>query len=142
MNTKSIAILNLQTGEVLDTNHKFRDTKFKRRGYGMYKKGVIALLDVLSKKEMKRVISMYSNDTIDSANIFTKPFRELTLDMSRSARSNLKKRLIDNNVIGEFNKKLMLNPFIFMPRSSKSILNNQYLAQLAWELAIRRRNKV
>jgi hypothetical protein len=29
-----------------------------------------------------------------------------------------------------------------MPRSSKSILNNQYLAQLAWELAIRRRNKV
>ena len=133
MNTKSIAILNLQSGEILDTKHKFRDTRFKRRGQGMYNRGVIELLDVLSKDEIKRIVSMYSSDNVDMANIFVNPFRSMTAEMSRSSRSNFKKKLIDSRIIGEFNKKLMLNPFIFMPRTSKSIRNNQYLTQLAWE---------
>jgi len=99
---------------------------------GMYNKGVLGLLESLSKSEITRIIDMYDSETVNTANILTKPFRVLTSDMNKVSRSNFKKKLLDSDVIGEFNKKIMLNPYIFMPRNDSLIKNNQYLVQQTW----------
>jgi hypothetical protein len=132
---------NLQTGEVYDTNLKIRDTRFEKRGYKMYNNGIITLLDVLSTNEMKILINIFQISTVDKYNIITKPFRTLTANMRPDSRSKFKKKLIENKILFEFNKKLMLNPFIFGSRGDTNIKNCKHLTQAVWTWLVDDTNK-
>ena len=107
--------------------------RFLQRGYKMYNNGVIALIEVLTKDEIKRIIALFDSTCIDYNNILTKSFLQLTSDMSKAARSRYKHKLIDNRVMQECNGKIMLNPFIFVPRGDKNIPNSQHLTQRVWK---------
>ena len=59
----------------------------------------------------------------------------MTPKISKVARSRFKKKLIVNDILIEYGskKRLMLNPFIFLPTGDKNIENSQYMDQLAWK---------
>lgn len=133
MDVESLALLDLNTGETLELTGVMPSTKFTQRGYKMYNKGVVHLIDVFTREEMKRTILLFSKDNIDYNNILIKSFLDITNDMSKAARSRFKRKLIDNQVIQEFNNKLMVNPYIFVPRGDKNIHNSQHLTQRVWK---------
>lgn len=138
MDTKSVTLLNLKSGEEFKTDLKLSDNRFLLRGYKMYNKGLIELLEGFSNNEIKRIVNMFDRSNIDYYNIFTKSFKELTLDMNRSSRSRFKKKLINEEIIAEtYCKKIMLNPFIFVPIGDKNIKNCLYLTQRLWVLLVR-----
>ena len=132
MSSKNIALTNLETGEVFDTKLKLNDTKFATRGYKMYNDGVIKLFTVLTKAEALRAVSFYDSDTIDKFNILNMKFVKYTEDMDKSDRSKFKKKLIENDIMHEFNGKIMLNPYMFLPKGDKNVLNCNYLTQKVW----------
>lgn len=128
-----LAIANLETGEVGEIIGKLPDDKYIIRGHKMYNIGVIGLLDVLTKDELKRLIIMFDSKVVDYHNLLMKPFLALTEDMSKSSRSRFKAKLIENNILQEYNKRLMMNPYIFMPRGDKNIKNSKWLTQQVWQ---------
>ena len=129
MSTNSVALTNLNTGEVYETDIKLPDNRYTIKGYKMYQNGVKALIDILTKTELKLVIDMYGVHSVDYNNILTKGFKEFTKDMADSTRSRFKRKLIDNGIIGEYKKKIMLSPYIFLPKGDKNIRNCNHLTQ-------------
>ena len=132
MSTKSISITNLETGEVFDTDLSLADNKFMIRGYKMYNDGVIRLFTALTKAEAIRAIELFDEKTVDRFNILVGKFSDYTSDMHKTDRSKFKKKLIDSEIIQEFNKKIMLNPYIFIPKGDKNLKNSNYLTQRVW----------
>ena len=134
MSDRSVSVLNLESGEVLDTDLKFNDNKYIIRGYKMYNKGIEYLIKILTKDELLAVINIFNSDTIDYNNLLIGPFHKLTPQLSKSARSKLKKKLMDENVLGQYlDKRLMLNPFIFIPRGDANVHNSKHLTQRVWK---------
>ena len=133
MDVNSLALIDLKTGETQSVNGTMPNTKFLQRGHKMYNTGVLGLIELLTKEEIKRTILLFDSSVIDYNNILMKPFLELTKGMSKAARSRYKHKLIDNRVMQECNGKLMLNPFIFVPRGDKNITNSQHLTQRVWK---------
>ena len=133
MDVESLALLDLNTGETVELTGVMPSTKFTQRGYKMYNTGVIHLIELFTREEMKRTILLFSKDNIDYNNILIKPFLSITKDMSKAARSRFKKKLIENHVLVEYNNKSMVNPYIFVPRGDKNIHNSQYLTQRVWK---------
>lgn len=133
---KIISVTNLETGEVFDTNLKLHDNKFQIRGHKMYNSGIIGLIDVLTKEECKLIINSFDSDNVDYCNIYIKPFSEITIEMDKASRSRLKKKLIENRIMLDYNKKLMLNPYTFIPRGDKNIFNCNYLTQQVWKYLV------
>ena len=132
MSTKSISISNLETGEVFDTNIRLNDDKFIARGYKMYNDGVIRLFTALTKTEAIKAIELFDEKTVDRFNVLVGKFSDYTSEMHKTDRSKFKKKLIDNEIIQEFNKKIMLNPYIFIPKGDKNLKNSNYLTQRVW----------
>ena len=133
MDTKSISVSNLETGEVFNTDIKLTNSKFAQKGHKMYNYGVDYLLDNFTNTEVKRAISMFDSSTVDYCNLLTVKFSKLFPTMDASHRSKFKRKLLDKNVLAEYNKKLMLNPVIFLPRGDKNIRNCQHLTQRVWK---------
>lgn len=130
---RSITLSNLETGELLDTNLKFNDDRFIQRGYKMYNDGIEYLIMNLGKQELLATMRLYDKTTVDQFNILTKPFNKLTPNLDTAVRSRLKKKLLHLGILGEVNKKLMLNPFTFIPKGTKDIRNCNWLTQRAWK---------
>lgn len=133
MDLNNLALIDLNTGETQDINGVMPSTRFLQRGYKMYNIGVLGLVEIFTKDEIKRTILLFDANTIDYNNMLMKSFLEATKDMSKAARSRFKHKLIDNQVLQEYNNKLMLNPFIFIPRGDKNIPNSQHLTQRVWK---------
>ena len=133
MNTNSIALSNLESGEVFNTDLKLHNTRFGIKGHKMYNNGVLMLIDVLTKSEMSQTINLFEAKSVDYHNLLLLPFHKLTSGMSKAARSRYKRKLIDNDVIAICGKRVMLNPFIFIPRGDKNIKNSIYLTQRVWK---------
>lgn len=131
--TRSISILNLESGEIYDTDIKMRDDRFARQGFKTYNTGVLQLIDVLTKNEIKLLIDVFSDiKLVDRNNMLLVSFLQITRDMLKSTRSTFKKKLTENNIINDYNNKIMLNPYIFMPRGDKNYKNSIYLIQQSW----------
>lgn len=133
MDTRSITHTNLETGEVLSTDLKLPDTKFIQRGYKMYNYGIDYIIDNFTKSEMKRIMKLYDKHTVDYYNMLILPFNQLTPDLHPSDRSKFKRKLIDKRIIQIYNKRMMLNPFIFVPKGDKNIQNCNHLTQQVWK---------
>jgi len=133
---KSISLLNLSSGEVYDTGLKHSDNRFMQRGDKMYAHGIEKLVDVLSKGEFKIVLNMFDSSTVDYYNRLMVPFKNVTPGMATSNRSKLKKKLIENGFMLEYKGKLMLNPYVFIPRGDKNIRNCNWLTQRAWKYLV------
>ena len=99
----------------------------------MYQTGVEYLIKNLNKKELLTTLALFSADTIDKFNLLVGPFNKLTPNLDPATRSRLKRKLIELNVLGECNKKLMLNPFTFIPKGTKDIRNCNWLTQRVWK---------
>lgn len=133
MNTRTIAVTNLESGEVYNTDLKQPNTKFGIRGHKMYNNGVLMLIDVLTKSEMTQTITLFDAKSVDYHNLLVSPFHKLTANMSKAARSRYKRKLLDNAVIAINGKRIMLNPYIFIPRGDKNIVNSIHLTQRVWK---------
>ena len=133
MDVNSLALIDLKTGETQSVNGIMPNTKFLQRGHKMYNTGVLGLIELLTKEEIKRTILLFDSSVIDYNNVLMKSFLELTNGMSKAARSRYKYKLIDNKVMQECNGKLMLNPFIFVPRGDRNVNNSQHLTQRVWK---------
>ncbi len=142
MDTRSITALNLNTGELMPTGFKLQDDRFAQRGYKMYNIGIEFLVQNLSKKELLVTLSLYGSDTIDYHNLLIKPFSKLTKELDTATRSRLKKKLLELGVIGEYEGKIMLNPFMFLPKGDKNIKNSQSLTQRTWKYLFQDMNAV
>lgn len=114
------------------TDLEKRVVKNEESGYKMYNDGVIKLFTALTKAEALRAVSFYDSDTIDKFNILNMKFVKYTEDMDKSDRSKFKKKLIENDIMHEFNGKIMLNPYMFLPKGDKNVLNCNYLTQKVW----------
>lgn len=133
MDTRSITAINLESGETFNTDLKFKDNKFTVRGYKMYNASIDVLVDVLTKDELKAALKLFGSDTIDYHNLLIGPFHKLTSQMSKSTRSKFKKKLFDHGIMAECQGKLMLNPFIFLPKGDRNIRNSGHLTQRVWK---------
>ena len=133
MNTNSITISNLETGELFNTKHKIPNDKFAIKGAKMYTNGVELLINSLSKKEMIQAIAIYNSDYIGYNNVLSDVFKFVSPDMTVVERSKFKKKLIDSNIILIYRAKIMLNPFIFIPKGDRNIKNSVYLTQRVWK---------
>lgn len=131
MNASSIALVDLKSGEYTNLTGNIPNSKFLRRGHKMYNNGVLGLVDILTKEEIKRTINIF--DFLDYNNILVGSFLNATKDMSKAARSRYKSKLLENKIMQEYNNKLMFNPFTFVPKGDKNIPNSQYLTQRVWE---------
>jgi hypothetical protein len=118
-----------KTGQFSSNEPSKTHKKYARIGKMGYVGSINMLLDILSKSELKMLLDWFSNYT-DENNLLTSSFRDLTTNMDRSRRSKFKHKLIDNGIIAEHRKRLMLNPYIFKPMSTKH--NYQYLTQRLW----------
>lgn len=130
--TRSISLTNLETGEIHSTNMKFSDDKFMRKGAKMYVDSLKGLVDLLTKDEFKTLLDLFSTDNVDYCNVLIKPFKDVTSNMHTSNRSKFKKKLIENGVLFEYQNKLMINPFLFIPRGDRNIKNCNWLTQKVW----------
>jgi len=131
--TKIISILNLESGEVFNTDIKMRDDRFARKGFKIYNTGLLHLLDVLTKGEIKLIINIFDDiKKINRNNILIVDFLDITPNMANSMRSRFKKKLIENNIFNTYNNKLMINPYIFIPRGDKNYKNSVYFIQQSW----------
>lgn len=137
MKNKILSITNLNTGEVIgDLKQKQGDNRFVVRGLKMYATGIDYLIENLTKKELQTVNAMFDTKTIDKFNCLTLAFKDVTLYYDKSDRSKYKKKLIELRIILDYNKKIMLNPFIFNPIGDKNILNCNYLTQQVWKYLV------
>lgn len=131
------ALINKASGEIKDIGDyespKQKDIRFIKGGHKMYNNGILGIIDMLTKDEIKRIITMFDAKTLDYYNILTNPFHKITSDMSKSARSRFKHKLLDSFTIAEFNGKIMLNPNLFIPRGDKNIKDCKFLTQRAWD---------
>ena len=136
---------NLTTGEITtayiskDVPIEFnfdRDARFIVKGYKMYQQGVELLLTVLTNSEALRITRIYNGNDVDYNNILTKPFRDLTADMKPNKRSAFKHKLLSTGIISEYNKKIFINPFVFVPRKDRNVKNSQYLTQRLWKYIV------
>lgn len=133
---RSIALINFESGEYFDTKIKFKDNRFIARGHKMYNFGITALIDVLSKEEFKTIVNSFDSENVNYYNIYTKQFSEITPLMEKSNRSKLKKKLIEKRFLLDYNGKLMLNPYTFVPRGDNNIVNCNYLTQQVWKYLV------
>ncbi len=97
------------------------------------------LLDLLTKNEFKMLLSWFS-DNCDGNNLLTSSFKDLTPKMHKVNRSKFKKKLIENNIIHEYRNRIMLNPYIFKPTSTKH--NYAYLTQRLWTYLFENKDNV
>ena len=65
MDTRSITLTNLNSGEVFPTDLKLANTKFLQRGHKMYNHGIDYLLDRFTNTEIKLAISLFDSKYID-----------------------------------------------------------------------------
>lgn len=137
-----LAVVNLSTGEVHgDLKEKQKDNRFIRRGFKMYNQGIESIIENFTKGESLKIIRMFDSERVNRFNILNLPFKDYTEDMHTTDRSKFKKKLIDNGVICEHNKLMMLNPYMFVPRGTKDIINCNYLTQQVWTYLFEDLNK-
>ncbi len=134
MKSKSVlALFNQETGEIGNVSAKLPDSKYTKKGHKMYNYGFREVVKNFTKDEAIRIIDFFDNKLVDYHNLLMPSFLELTKSMDSATRSRFKRKLIDNMVIQEYNKRLMLNPYIFLPRGDANIRNSRYLTQKVWE---------
>jgi hypothetical protein len=133
MNIDSIAITDLNTGEVVDIFGKLPDSKFIVKGPKMYSVGLERLLEHFTSAELKNIVAVANSKHVSYYNTLTCKFSLLVGNVDKTYKSRLKRKMLDNKVLGEYNKVLMLNPYIFIPKRDKNIQNCQYLTQRAWK---------
>jgi len=128
----------ISTIQYKDINVTVSDNRFPTQGQKMYDTGLVKLLKVLSNTEVLRLVQMHETTAIvGKHNLLQIPFKDATPDMNPSTRSKLKKKLIEVGVIHEFGKnKIMLNPYMFLPRKDKNIQNSQYMTQRLWKYIV------
>jgi len=114
--------------EAHDEKTKY-EKKFAKGGKMGYVRHFETLLDILTKRELKLVLEMFREYT-DEFNLLTSSFRDITKDMDRFARSKFKRKLIDLFIIQEHRGRIMLNPHIFRPTTTK--YNGIYRTQGLW----------
>lgn len=136
-----ITVANLETGETRDHEIEIKqggDNRFPTQGQKMYDTGLVKLLKVLSNTEILRLVQMHETTAIvGKHNLLQIPFKDATPDMNPSTRSKLKKKLVEVGVIYEFGKnKIMLNPYMFLPRKDKNIQNSQFMTQRLWKYIV------
>ena len=119
-----------KTGQFNTEDKKKTPKKFVIGGKMGYIQSINTLLNLLSKNEIQLLLEWFSNNT-NGNNLLTSSFAELTVGMDKSSRSRLKAKLINNDIIQEHRKRLMLNPFIFKPTST--LHNYPHLTQKLWE---------
>jgi len=141
MNKDIIAVTTLNTGEVSEAKVQLsrKHSKYPIQGHKMYTKGILELIDVVSKVELKRIIEWHANSNIiGKHNILLVKFKDLTKDMTTVARSKFKRKLLDNEIIVEYgsHKRLMLNPYAFLPRNDKNVDDSQHMDQLVWKYLV------
>ena len=137
-----LAVVNLSTGEVHgDLKEKQKDNRFIRRGFKMYNQGIESIIENFTKGESLKIIRMFDSERVNRFNILNLPFKDYTEDMHTTDRSKFKKKLIENGVICEHNKLMMLNPYMFVPRGTKDIINCNYLTQQVWTYLFEDLNK-
>lgn len=137
MKNKILSITNLNTGEIIgDLKQTQCDNRFIVRGLKMYATGIDYLIENLTKKELQTVNAMFDAKKMDRFNCLTINFREATLSYDKSDRSKYKKKLIELRIILDYNKKIMLNPFIFQPIGDKNVINCNYLTQQVWKYLV------
>lgn len=143
MDTRTLALSNLETGEIYGSaDVKLKDDRYIARGYRMYNTGVEFLINNLSRKELLVTLGLYGAETVDYHNVLMKPFSKLTSELDTASRSRLKKKLLELGVIGECNGKIMLNPFLFIPKGDKNIKNCMWFTQRAWKYLFNDMNAV
>ena len=80
------------------------------------------LLEILTKNELKRFLRIASRASVNDYNILNKKFKDFTKDIHDTDRSRFKRKLIDNKLIVDSGNTIMLNPTMFIARSTdKSI---------------------
>ena len=137
MKNKILSITNLNTGEIIgDLKQTQCDNRFIVRGLKMYATGIDYLIENLTKKELQTVNAMFDTKVINRFNCLIVPFKDVTLSYDKSDRSKYKNKLIELRIILDYNKKIMLNPFIFQPIGDKNILNCNYLTQQLWKYLV------
>ncbi len=108
--------------------------RFMIKGRKMYIWKIEDMLDVLSKEEFKTILKIYDDNRLTSrGNVLLVPFNKATLEMKTVARSRFKKKLLTNGLAIEYENRIMLNPYIFVPRNDKNIENFQHLVQRTYK---------
>lgn len=133
MKNKSVLTLfDQNTGEIGAISGKLPDSKHPVRGHKMYNYGFREVIKNFTRDETIRIIDFFDNKLVDYHNILMPSFLELTKGMPVATRSRFRAKLIDNMVLQEYNKRLMLNPYIFLPRGDANIRNSRHLTQRVW----------
>jgi hypothetical protein len=129
----SITINNFKDGNSTTLDIGYTD-RFAIRGQKMYVWKLDDLIDVLTKEELKQLIRIFDDTKLyTKANILKVSFTKATQGLKPVARSRLKKKLLENGIILEYNGKIMINPYILVPRNDKDIRNFQYLVQKTYK---------
>ena len=118
-----------RTGLFNQQEAKKTKKKYTIGGKMGYIGSITKLLDILSKNEMKLVLDWFAHNC-DGNNLLTDTFAKLTPDIHKVTRSKLKKKLIEHKIINEYRNRIMLNPYIFKPTSTKH--NYPHLTQKLW----------
>ena len=125
-----MANLNKVSERVEDTT----PARFMIKGRKMYIWKIEDMLDVLSKEEFKTILKIYDDNSLTSrGNVLLVPFRKATEHMSKVMRSRFKRKLLTNGLAIEYENRIMLNPYIFVPRNDKNIENFQHLVQRTYK---------
>ena len=110
-------MINTKTGEIIPPRPRRATVKLKSEKGRVVRKGMRVIIEEFSKSEQKIIMNIIESNFIDPYNIFRAPFKFFTQNMKTSNRSKLKKKLIRNGVIYEYNKKLMFSPEILIPKA-------------------------
>ncbi len=118
---------NSLTGEIKNTK------RYEVKGNKMYIATLMDMHDTLTKTEFKLIVNAFDDSKIvDKDNILLVPFRKITDTLDTRRRSEMKKRLLDSNIVLIYNKRIMFNPFIFCPRDDKNYNNHKFMIQRVW----------
>ena len=124
------------------TGETITPTRYMQKGTKLYLTTMLDMHNVLSKKEFTLIVSAYDDvKTIDKQNILLLSFKDITSELDPRRRSEMKKKLLDNNILLDYRKKLMFNPFIFAPRNDKNTPNHQFKVQQVWKYLVEDMNK-
>ncbi len=122
---------NQNTGEILNYKDEPKTPKQYAIGGKMgYVGNLERLLDVFTNNEMKIILNMF-REHCDENNLLVSKFKDITPKMDPSRRSKFKRKLIENMIIQEHQNRIMMNPYIFRPTSTKH--NYQHLTQRLWK---------
>ena len=115
------------------TMHKTNKKYAMRGSDSIYVDNLIDAVDALPKSAtrlMLALIKIRGDMNVIDFKSWAMIGSEISQDRSQVTRS--RDMLFDRNIIGEYNGKLFLNPFIVLPKYDKVDENNQWRSQMLW----------